>query len=114
MKSSKNREDELPSIPDLDRTIHEPARLTIMAHLFVIESADFLFLQRQTGLTWGNLSAHVSKLEAAGYVEVKKEFVDRKPHTLLHLTQKGRAAFQDYRGSMKRMFEGLPPDSGST
>jgi DNA-binding MarR family transcriptional regulator len=108
MKSRKSRDDELPSIPKIDKIIHEPARLTIMAYLFIVDSADALFLQRQTGLTWGNLSSHISKLEAAGYVEVTKEFLDRKPHTALQLTQKGRTAFQEYRHNMKQVFEDLP------
>jgi len=108
MTANEARDDEFPSIPKVDKIVHEPARFTIMAHLFVVESADFLFLQRQTGLTWGNLSSHISKLEAAGYVEVKKEFLDRKPHTTLQLTNKGRTAFQEYRESMKRMFSKLP------
>ena len=82
----------------------------IMAHLFVVESADFLFLKRQTGLTWGNLSAHISKLEAVGYIDVEKEFVDKKPHTTLHLTEKGRTAFQTYRQSMKQVFKDLFPE----
>ena len=80
--------------------IHEPARLMIIAYLYVVESADFLFLMRQTGLTAGNLSSHTSKLEAAGYIEVVKEFVDRKPHTMLRLTGAGRDAFWEYRARM--------------
>ncbi len=92
----------------IDRLIHEPARYTIMAHLYVLESADFLFLVRQTGLTWGNLSTHISKLEAAGYVEVKKEFLGRKPHTMASLTSKGRQAFETYRKYMKQFLEELP------
>lgn len=108
MKSNKANEGEMPSFSEIDKTIHEPARLMIMANLFVVESADFLFLQRQTGLTWGNLSSHISKLEGAGYVDVKKEFVDRKPHTVLQLTDKGRTAFQEYRQSMKQLFKELP------
>ncbi|NOR78921.1 MAG: transcriptional regulator [Methanophagales archaeon] len=79
-----------------------------MAYLYVVESADFLFLMRQTGLTHGNLSSHMSKLEAAGYLEVVKEFVDRKPHTMLQLTDKGRTAFQKYRQSMMQVFDDLP------
>jgi len=98
----------VPSLADIDKLIHEPARLRIMACLYVIESGDFLFLMRQTGLTHGNLSSHMSKLEAAGYLEVEKEFVDRKPHTMLRLTEKGRAAFQDYRQKMQQVFEALP------
>jgi DNA-binding MarR family transcriptional regulator len=108
MKGDEARDEKFPSIPKIDKTIHEPARLMIMAYLFVVESADFLFLQRQTGLTWGNLSSHLSKLETAGYVAVEKEFLDKKPHTTLHLTDKGRTAFQEYRESMKQVFEDLP------
>ncbi len=108
MKGNEATDDELPSIPKIDKTIHEPARLMIMAHLFVVESADFLFLQRQTGLTWGNLSSHLSKLENAGYVAIEKEFLDKKPHTVLRLTNKGRTAFQEYRHSMQQVLEDLP------
>ena len=108
LKGSKADEVEAPSISKIDKTIHEPARLMIMAYLFVVENADFLFLQRQTGLTWGNLSSHLSKLETAGYVAIEKEFMDKKPHTVLHLTDKGRTAFQEYRQSMKQVFQDLP------
>jgi len=108
MKSDKTKDEELPAIPEIDKVIHEPARLDIMAYLFVVDSADFLFLQRQTGLTWGNLSSHISKLETAGYVEVKKEFLDKKPHTTLQLTNKGRTAFEKYRQSMIQIFNKLP------
>ena len=62
---------------EIDKLIHEPARLQIMTQLYVVEEADFLFLMRKTGLTWGNLSSHMSKLETAGYIEVKKEFQDQ-------------------------------------
>ncbi len=96
------------SLTGINKLIHEPARLKIMAQLYVIESADFLFLMRQTGLTFGNLSAHLSKLETAGYIEVEKEFVGRKPHTMLHLTDKGRDAFRKYREDMKQIFDDLP------
>jgi DNA-binding MarR family transcriptional regulator len=98
---------ELP-VDGIDRVIHEPARLLIMAHLYVVDSADFLFLMRQTGLTFGNLSSHMAKLEGAGYIEVVKDFVDRKPHTMLRVTARGRVAFEEYRRGMDRLFKGLP------
>jgi DNA-binding MarR family transcriptional regulator len=82
----------------------------LMAQLYVVESADFLYLKRQTGLTWGNLSSHMSKFEAAGYIKVEKEFVEKNPHTMLHLTDKGRTAFQTYRQNMKQVFEDLSPE----
>jgi DNA-binding MarR family transcriptional regulator len=92
--------EELQPIADIDRLVHEPSRLMILAVLYAIESADFLFLRRQTGLTKGNLSSHLSRLEDAGYVEVKKEFVDKIPRTLLRLTDGGRQAFENYRRNM--------------
>ena len=95
-------------LADIDRIIHEPARLIILAYLYVVESADFLFLMRQTGLTGGNLSSHLSKLEAAGYVAIEKKFVDKIPRTLLRLTDKGREAFRVYRQSMKQVLDDLP------
>ena len=93
---------------EIDKLIHEPARLMIMANLFVVESADFTFLMNQTGLTWGNLSAHITKLEKGGYVAVEKTFVGKRPYTLLHLTEEGRAAFQTYRQKMTEVFANLP------
>jgi DNA-binding HxlR family transcriptional regulator len=94
-------------LAEIDEVIHEPARLNIMAQLYVLESADFLFLMRRTGLTFGNLSSHLSKLEAVGYVIMKKEFAGKKPHTMLRLTEKGRVAFRKYAHSMKRIFGDL-------
>jgi DNA-binding transcriptional ArsR family regulator len=109
MKNNEAKDShKFPSISKLDKTIHEPARLIIMAHLYVVESADFLFLQRQTQMTPGNLSAHLSKLEDAGYVEIKKEFIERKPHTALALTKKGRDAFRQYRRDIKQVADELP------
>jgi DNA-binding MarR family transcriptional regulator len=99
---------ELEPIAGIDRLIHEPARLMILALLYVVESGDFTFLMRQTGLTWGNLSSHLSKLEVAGYVQIEKEFVGKKPHTMLRLTDEGRAAFREYRQSMKQVLDELP------
>jgi DNA-binding MarR family transcriptional regulator len=95
-------------LTSVDRVIHEPARLMILVHLYVVESGDFIFLMRQTGLTRGNLSSHMSRLEAAGYVTVHKEFVDRIPRTLYRLTNEGRRAFQVYRNAMKKALEELP------
>ncbi len=92
----------------IDKIIHEPARFKIMAHLYIVESADFLFIKTQTELTFGNLSSHIKKLEKAGYVRVKKDFVDNKPHTMLELTKKGRDAFDEYRKEMKEVLDNLP------
>jgi DNA-binding MarR family transcriptional regulator len=97
---------------DLDRLVHEPARLMILAYLFVTDSADFVFLARQTGLTLGNLSSHVSKLEEAGYVEVQKSFRGKRPNTQLRLTGPGRKAFAEYRERIERALRDLPGSAG--
>jgi DNA-binding MarR family transcriptional regulator len=92
----------LISIGNIDKIIHEPARLMILSLLYVIESADFKFVKGQTNLSWGNLSSHISKLEEAGYVEVEKKTKGKKPITLFKLTPEGRKAFEKYREDMKR------------
>ena len=94
-------------IADIDRTVHAPARLMILAFLSAIDSADFTFLLNQTGLTRGNLSSHLLKLEEAGYISVQKEFVDRIPRTLIRLTDTGREAIQTYRETMRQVVDEL-------
>ena len=84
-----------------DKFIHEPSRLKIMAQLYVIESEDFIALKVQTGLTWGNLSSHITKLEEKGYINVKKEFKGKKPRSWASLTSKGKTAFEEYMKSMQ-------------
>ena len=96
------------SMQEIDKLIHEPARLLIMAHLYVVESADFTYLMRQTNLTWGNLSSHMTKLEEADYIQVIKEFKGKRPNTMLKLTRRGRSAFKDYRRQMLGVLENLP------
>ena len=108
MTTGKTNGEEQQRNTGVDRLIHEPSRFMIMAHLYVVESADFIFLIRQTGLTWGNLSSHLSKLEAADYVVIEKEFLDKKPHTLVRLSDEGRGAFDEYRENMKQVLEDLP------
>jgi DNA-binding transcriptional ArsR family regulator len=100
--------EKLKPLADIDRLIHEPARLLIMATLYVVEAADFLFLERQTGLTRGNLSSHLSKLESGHYVEIRKEFIHKKPHTMLRLTGAGREAVRNYRDRMNEVLGELP------
>ena len=96
------------ALAEIDRLVHEPARLAVMALLYVVESADFTFLMNQTGLSWGNLSAHMSKLEEAGYLEVEKSFKGRRPNTNLRLTTTGRSAFEEYRRRLRQVLDDLP------
>lgn len=92
---------QIRDISEIDRVIHEPGRLMIVAILSAVERADFLYLQHETGLNKGTLSSHLSRLEEAGYVEIQKTFRGKVPQTLLRLTRAGRKAFEQYRGKLK-------------
>jgi DNA-binding MarR family transcriptional regulator len=105
---SEKKGGEFGSVPDLDPVVHAPARLAILGILYVVEVADFIFLMRRTGLTRGNLSTHLSKLEAAGYISIEKKFVERMPRTLLRLTKEGREALRKYRRQMSQALGELP------
>lgn len=96
---------DLRAIVGVDRLLHEPSRALIVAILDAVESADFLYLQRETGLTKGNLSAHLSKLEEAGYVQIEKTYRGKIPLTLCRLTDEGRRAFDAYRKQLKQFLE---------
>jgi len=97
----------LQPIADLDRIVHSPPRLMILAYLAAVDSADFIFLMNQVGLTRGNLSSHLTTLEEAEYVSIKKEFVEKVPRTLIRLTDKGREAIQTYRDQMRTVIDEL-------
>ena len=90
-------------LAELDRLVHEPARLAILTALSACRGADFLYLQRLTGLTKGNLSSHLSKLEAAGLVQIDKEFVGKTPNTSASLTRAGRAAIDRHWKQLDRL-----------
>ena len=92
-------------IASLDRRIHDPARLAILTALSACERADFLFLQRITGLSKGNLSSHLSKLEEAGLIEIEKRFVAKKTQTLVRLSDAGRGAVETYWREMEEIRE---------
>jgi DNA-binding MarR family transcriptional regulator len=99
---------ELHPLADIDQVIHASARLMVLTYLYVVESADFVFLKNMTGLTWGNLSTHLTKLEEAGYVAINKEFKGKKPHTTISLTEQGRTAFREYKKSLQQVLDDLP------
>ncbi len=98
----------LHPLADIDQVIHAPARLMVLTYLYVVESADYVFLVRLTGLTWGNLATHLTKLEEAGYIAINKEFKGKKPHTTISLTKQGRTAFREYKKSMQQVLDDLP------
>jgi DNA-binding transcriptional ArsR family regulator len=92
---------QLQSIADLDRTIHEPGRLMIVAVLSGVKECDFLFLAHETGMSNGNLSSHLARLEESRYVEIEKTYRGKVPLTLVRLTRGGRSAFNTYRKILK-------------
>jgi DNA-binding transcriptional ArsR family regulator len=92
-------------IANLDRRVHDPARLAILTALSACERTDFLFLQRIIGLTKGNLSSHLSKLEEAGLVEIEKRFVGKKTQTLVRLSESGRQTVESYWREMEELCE---------
>jgi DNA-binding MarR family transcriptional regulator len=106
-KRGKGDTQDLGRLLSIDRIIHEPARLMILAYLSAVESADFIFLQNQTGLTQGNLSFHLSKLEESDYVAIEKKFVGKRPHTMLSITDKGRKALKEHLKTMKGLIDSL-------
>ena len=92
----------IQTISDLDRVIHEPGRLMIMALLYAVDRSDFLYLLHETGMNKGTLSSHISRLEKEDYVEVVKTYRGKVPQTLLLLTETGRKAFDQYRQKLKK------------
>ena len=92
---------QIQTIAELDRVIHEPGRLMVVALLFAVDRSDFLYLQHETGINKGTLSSHLSRLEEAGYVEVSKTYRGKVPQTLLRLTAAGRKAFEQYRRDLR-------------
>lgn len=106
--SEPQTDPELHPLAGIDTVIHAPARLMVLTYLYVVESADYVFLMRLTGLTWGNLATHLNKLEEAGYVAAQKSFKGKKPQTTLRLTEQGRKAFRAYKESMQQVLNDLP------
>jgi len=93
---------QIQAIAEIDRVIHEPGRLMIVALLYAVETADFLYLQHETAMNKGTLSSHISRLEREGYVNVEKTFRGKVPQTLLSLTRTGRTSFEEYRKMLKK------------
>lgn len=100
--------DDFCSVAAVDRVLHESARLIIVTILYPVESADFLYLLRETGLTKGNLSSHLAKLESVGYITIEKTFRGKIPLTICHLREGGRAALRAYRDHLKQVVESMP------
>jgi len=98
---------DLRDLTEVDRLIHEPARLVITTILYTVSEADFTFLLHTSGLTRGNLSSHLSRLEEAGYITIRKQFNEKKPQTLYTMTENGRKAFEEYRDHFNKIMKRL-------
>ena len=94
-------------LQNLDRIIHEPARQLLLIYLFSVEAADFTFLKQQTGMTQGNLSSHLNKLESVGYIQTEKKFKNKRPLTIIKISKLGREAFSIYVKQMHHYFTDL-------
>jgi DNA-binding HxlR family transcriptional regulator len=96
----------MPELPELNPVIHGKLRLALLSLLAGVEEAEFTWLRQKTGATDGNLGAQLLKLEEAGYVSVKKRFVQRKPQTLYRMTNDGRQALTEYVQALKQLLGG--------
>ncbi len=102
---------DVETIDEIDRTLHDPSRLKIIAYLYSLKETDFTYLKIQTGFTWGRLASHLDKLQEVGYVELKKELVQKRksskktPKTYISITSDGRKAFDKYKESMQQLFQ---------
>ena len=95
-----------------DAVIHQPLRLKIMAALKALpdrEQIEFVRLRALVGATQGNLGAHIVTLEQAGYIDVEKDFVGKKPRTRVRLVRAGRRAFENYIAYLREIVEAAPP-----
>jgi len=101
-----------PGFPEVDRIIHEPARLAILTVLSACSSADFIFLQTATGLSKGNLSVQLTRLEEAGLISIDKVLERKKTRTTVKLSSTGRAQLNEYWQTMKRIQEQGATQSG--
>jgi DNA-binding MarR family transcriptional regulator len=93
---------------ELNEIIHQPVRLRIMAALVTLEptdEVDFSYLRRLLDVTDGNLGAHLRKLEEAGYIAVKKTFIERKPRTFVSATATGRKVFQEHVAALESILK---------
>ncbi len=97
-----------PAIPELDAFLHEPARLRVLALLCLVDQADFMYLTRQTGMSRGNLSVQMTKLESAGFVALERQLESNRARTCYSLTPSGRQALVAYKASLRPLFDALP------
>lgn len=110
MASETGSDQGLHELAQVDRLVHEPARLMILMVLYTVDVVDFTFLINATELTDGNLSSHLAKLEAANYVEIEKGYEGKRPRTLLRLTEEGRQAVESYRSTMQQALQAIKVD----
>ena len=108
MNDSRNTGKNTDPLIDINQIIHAPARLRILALLYVVKNLDYVFLKNQTDLSWGNLATHLKKLEQSGYISIQKGYQGKKPQSKIQLTAQGRKAFQEYKKNLQQVLDDLP------
>ncbi len=108
MNDSRNTGKNNDPLIDINQIIHAPARLRILALLYVVKSLDYVFLKNQTNLSWGNLATHLKKLEQSRYISIQKGYQGKKPQSKIQLTAQGRKAFQEYKKNLQQVLDDLP------
>ena len=108
MDKENKKNQEFKQLDDIDPLIHSPTRLKVMTYLYLVENIDYVYLKRVTGLSWGNLSRHLTKLGEDRYCRCHGPCGLRIPKTLIWLTKTGREAFQKYKDNLQQIFKNLP------
>lgn len=102
---SPKKSEESEPVFKLDRFLHEPIRLQIMAQLSALGKVDMIFLKKTLKLTWGNLSFHSTKLEEKGCISIKKQLIGKKNYSLLQITEEGKIRFEKYKETMRNFLK---------
>ena len=112
LNATDPQKDDIQTVLDLDVDLHNPTRLSILMFLLPRGRAPFTIIQKALGLTSGNLSSHVKKLQNKGFIEVKKKFIDLKPTTVLYLSPEGRNSIVEYASNLSSVLQNMLTDEG--
>lgn len=113
MNAADPQKDDIQTVLDLDVDLHNPTRLSILMFLLPRGRAPFTIIQKALGLTSGNLSSHIKKLQNKGFIEVRKKFIDLKPTTVLYLSPEGRNSIVKYASNLSSVLQNMLMDEGN-
>jgi DNA-binding MarR family transcriptional regulator len=112
LNAADPQKDDIQTVMELDVDLHNPTRLSILMFLLPRGRAPFTIIQKALGLTSGNLSSHIKKLQSKGFVEVKKKFIDLKPTTVLYLSPEGRNSIVEYASNLSSVLQNMLTEEG--